>query len=101
MMGSRFSNNIFNNKRALFNIVGLCLAVILIVSFLSGYFKSNPTETGQKVVEDTSESTDNLTESATQGTLPEIDNNPLKKAPDTNPVSKTNPYSDVRTNPFE
>lgn len=37
------------------------------------------------------------------GYVPEIDpeSNPLENAPDLNPVSNTNPYSGVKTNPFE
>ncbi len=95
-------NEIFGNKKMYFLFGGSIVAVIILISFLLiNYFGSNPVETGQKVIQDTSESAENLTESATQGTLPEIDSNPLKKAPDTNPVSKTNPYSNVKTNPFE
>jgi len=40
--------------------------------------------------------------SATDGLLPSLDvgANPLEDAPDTNPLSKTNPFSGVETNPF-
>ena len=44
-----------------------------------------------------------ITESATQGTLPSLDvnKNPLEKAPDINPVGQSNPFKDIKTNPFE
>jgi hypothetical protein len=35
--------------------------------------------------------------------MPDINpaSNPLEKKPDINPVSKTNPFKDMKTNPFE
>lgn len=42
-----------------------------------------------------------ITESATKGTLPSIQMNPLEEKPDLNPVDKTNPYKDIKTNPFK
>lgn len=44
---------------------------------------------------------DILTDSATKGTLPSIRTNPLEEKPDLNPVDKTNPYKDIKTNPFK
>lgn len=43
-----------------------------------------------------------ITDSATQGALPSLDiqANPLDAVPDINPVTKTNPYSAIKTNPF-
>lgn len=46
-------------------------------------------------IENAEEAANAITESATQGTLPSLE------TPDTNPVSKTNPFSNVKTNPFE
>lgn len=46
------------------------------------------------------ETAEKISESAAQGALPTIDTNPLKDAPDTNVLNKTNPFSDVKTNPF-
>jgi hypothetical protein len=43
-----------------------------------------------------------INESVTQGVLPSLDvqSNPLSEVPDVNPVTKTNPFSGVKTNPF-
>ena len=43
---------------------------------------------------------ENLGTEAAKGTLPSINTNPMENAPDTNPVSKTNPFSNLKTNPF-
>ncbi len=44
-----------------------------------------------------------ITDSATQGVLPSINtqSNPLENAPDINPANKTNPFSNIKTNPFK
>jgi hypothetical protein len=56
----------------------------------------------QNVLKDAGEGLDAVTKSVTQGVLPSLDvnSNPLQQAPDTNPVSKTNPFSGLKTNPF-
>ena len=53
-------------------------------------------------VEQAGSAVKNLSEQASQGVLPTIDpgSNPMEDAPDVNPVSKTNPFSDIKTNPF-
>lgn len=37
------------------------------------------------------------------GTLPSlyVDTNPMKNAPDVNPVDKSNPFRSIKTNPFQ
>lgn len=40
-------------------------------------------------------------DAATQGLLPSIGANPLTNKPDINPTSKTNPFTSVKTNPFQ
>ncbi|MDP2665579.1 MAG: hypothetical protein Q8P23_02980 [bacterium] len=40
-------------------------------------------------------------DAAMQGVLPSIGTNPLTNKPDINPTSKTNPFTSVKTNPFQ
>ncbi|MFH1192926.1 MAG: hypothetical protein V1656_01250 [Candidatus Jorgensenbacteria bacterium] len=45
-----------------------------------------------------------ITDSATQGVLPSLDvppANPVGDATNVNPVTKTNPFSGIKTNPFQ
>lgn len=42
-----------------------------------------------------------LSQSAGQGVLPAIGTNPLENKPNLNPVDKTNPFNDIKTNPFK
>ena len=60
--------------------------------------ESTKTDDATKEVEGTGEI---ITDSATKGTLPSIQTNPLEEKPDLNPVDKTNPYKDIKTNPFK
>ena len=42
-----------------------------------------------------------LSENATQGVLPSINTNPFEDKPDINPADKTNPFTNIETNPFK
>jgi len=44
---------------------------------------------------------DQTVEDATKGVLPDIQTNLLEEKPDLNPIDKTNPYKNIKTNPFK
>lgn len=74
-------------------IIGSVIAVVVILGAIGSYYymkKSAPT-------------TADLQAAATQGVLPSIGTaaNPLTNKPDINPTSKTNPFTSVKTNPFQ
>lgn len=94
----------------------LIIAIILITLLAgAGYFywtkyykKEEPApaaSTAEKIedIKKAEEAGQILTESATSGTLPEINpqSNPLEKLPETNPIEQTNPFKSLKTNPFE
>lgn len=84
----------------------LIATVVALVLLAAGYWywKSTTALTPEEqALEKAEESAKVLTESATQGVLPSLDvtSNPVGDLPDTNPVNKTNPFSDVKTNPFQ
>ncbi len=54
-----------------------------------------------EAVEEAAEATEKMVESATQGTLPSLQTNPLESRPDLNPADKANPFKNIKTNPFE
>ncbi|OGN09091.1 MAG: hypothetical protein A3C61_03870 [Candidatus Yanofskybacteria bacterium RIFCSPHIGHO2_02_FULL_39_10] len=88
-------------KRKMYILAGV--VVIAVASLLAVYFfllRGEPANVGDNALQQTSGSAESITDSATEGVL-EIDTNPMKNAPDTNPVTKTNPYSNTKTNPFE
>ncbi len=89
------------NKKLVFIITAALLIIGLAVA---GYFywpktKAKPE---QGTLEKAGEAAEKITESATQGALPSLDiqTNPLEKAPDINPVGQSNPFKDIKTNPF-
>lgn len=79
-------------------IAGLILAVLIAVAAGFWYWKKAAGTPEEKAAE----SAEKAVESATQGTLPEINplSNPLDKIPEVNPVEKANPFKDIYKNPF-
>ena len=68
---------------------------------MSKYQAVSSTEESLKNIEGTVES---IKDDVSKGLLPSIDNtvvNPMQDVPDTNPYEKTNPFSDIKVNPFE
>lgn len=89
------------NKYLLF----LIIIILIIGAGIAGYFywtdwRKTPEE---KALEMANEAVEKITESATQGVLPELggQTNALEDKPDINPVSQTNPFSGIKTNPFK
>lgn len=88
-----------NKKIIILIIVGTLLLVIVAAVGIYFYARVNPE---QKAVETENAEKNKIIENSTSGTLPSIENtNPLENKPDLNPVSKTNPYKNIKTNPFE
>ena len=82
-------------------IIGIVAILIIAGLILAGYFywkKPAITNQGQK-----STSTDPIKNAATQGVLPSInpESNPLEKSPNINPAQNANPFTNVKTNPFQ
>jgi flagellar basal body-associated protein FliL len=68
---------------------------------MSKYQAVFSTEESLKNIETTVES---IKDDVSKGLLPSMDNtavNPMQDIPDTNPYEKTNPFSDIKVNPFE
>ena len=80
--------------------------VVAVVLLAAGYWYWKNTQTvptpEQANLNNVGDSVEALNNSATQGVLPSlgIQSNPLSDVPDVNPVTKTNPYSEIKTNPF-
>lgn len=86
------------------SILTLIVVVIVIGLGIAGYFywdKYMKVSPEIKAVENAGESAQKITDSATQGVLPEINTNPLENKPEVNPIGKTNPFKDLKINPFE
>lgn len=94
-------------------IILILIAVLIVAAGGTGYYyykiylpaKSATLESEKnagttQAVTGAEEAAQKISESAAQGALPSIDTNPLKDVPDTNVLNKTNPFSDIKTNPF-
>ncbi len=86
------------NKKLLIGTV--VVLVVAAAAFGYWYYQRNKAE---NALEQAGGFLKNLTDRAVKGVLPSIDpkSNPMENAPDTNPVSKTNPFTGVKTNPFK
>lgn len=87
------------NKKKILTIV---IAVLVVAAIGVGWWYYQKSHRAQRAIERAGDFMRNLGEKAVQGVLPSIDpkSNPMENAPDINPVSKTNPFSNIKTNPF-
>ena len=88
------------NKKIIILII--LTAVLLIIAVLFGYlYQINlKGSSGEKTLENTANTAEEITNSATKGVLPSLETNPLENKPDINPADNSNPIKNVRTNPF-
>jgi len=83
------------------------LIAVLVLLILGGgyyYWKTNMQKSpAEQAVDDIQKTLESINQDVSQGLLPAIDTtvNPMENAPDVNPYSNTNPFSDVKVNPFE
>ena len=96
--------NILRNKKFLAGLA-IAAAILLIAAAAAGYrfYRSYKAAMDAGAIERAGNIAGDLSKQAGGGTLPSIDprSNPMENAPDTNPVSRTNPFTDIKTNPFE
>ena len=75
-------------------IIAVSISAVVVLGIVAGYFywksKQSPAPSQQSIID-----------AATLGVLPSIGTNPLTNKPDINPTSKTNPFTGVKTNPFQ
>ncbi len=84
----------------------LLIVLVIVLLVLGGYYywkTKIQKSVVEQAIEDVQKTTQSVNDAALQGVLPAIDTNinPIKNAPDTNPYSNTNPFLDVKVNPFE
>ncbi|MHB9019955.1 MAG: hypothetical protein ACYC3G_03755 [Minisyncoccota bacterium] len=90
------------NKKILITV--LVLLILVLVGGGYYYWKTNMQKSpAEQAVDDLQKTVKSIGDAAAQGVMPAIDTtiNPMENAPDTNPYSNTNPFSDVKVNPFE
>ena len=90
------------NKKIL--IIVLAVVVLALVGGGYYYWKTKMQKTvADQAIEDLQKAAQSVGDAAAQGIIPAIDTtiNPLENVPNTNPYSNTNPFSDVKVNPFQ
>lgn len=94
------------NKKLLISVL-----VLLILGLTGGgyiwwvkYYKKPAPSAVEQAVAAIQKTAKSINQSATQGVLPNIGAamiNPMENVPDVNPYSNTNPFSNIKTNPFQ
>lgn len=83
----------------------ILIIVVLLAGLIAGGFifwnKWKKSDSSSAQLEKAGEVAEEITESVTKGTLPSLGTNPLENKPDINPANQTNPFTNIKTNPFE
>ncbi len=87
----------FMTKKTFIIIVAVLLAIA--AAALAYIFFLNPKKSTQSPASDLPDI--DLGQANSQGVLPSLDTNPLENKPDINPIDQTNPYKNIKINPFE
>lgn len=85
------------NKKTLTIVVAALVVLLLVVL---GVYLKKPKPASNQPAEESSPA-ETLIDSATKGTLPSLETNPLENKPDLNPADKANPFTNIKTNPFK
>lgn len=86
-------------KKIIFIIIAVVLAIgLCVVGYF--YWANSKKPEAKSVLENAGDAAEQITNSATQGVLPTLQNNPLQDNPDINPASNANPIKNIKTNPF-
>ncbi len=93
----------FLKNKKLLTGLGILLFILIISAAGYWYYQKSRKATEVGAIQQAGDAAEDLSKKASQGVLPSINpgSNPLENAPDTNPVSKTNPFSGIKTNPFK
>jgi hypothetical protein len=88
-------------KKAILGVVAAILLLIILSIGAYFYWINFKKPATQNVLENDSNTAEDITNSAIKGVLPSIQTNPLEDKPDINPADKANPFKeDIKINPF-
>lgn len=85
------------------NKIILIITAVIIIAIAAGLmvWRSKKIALKEQTPGKTGEAAPTITENAVQGVLPSLQTNPLENKPNINPVDQTNPFKNLKTNPFE
>ncbi|MDP3244929.1 MAG: hypothetical protein Q8M83_04720 [bacterium] len=94
------------NKKIFISLIIAAVIIVIAAGGLGYWYYQKLKNAGlaqYNALNQAGQAAEDLGKQASQGVLPSIDpgSNPLEKVPDINPVSKTNPFSEIKINPFE
>lgn len=72
-------------------LIAIVLAVVSLILLGAGYWYLQSKKSGTEVI----------IKKDNEGVLPSVSTNPLDSKPNINPIDQTNPFKNIKTNPFE
>ena len=72
-------------------LIAIVLVVVLLILLGASYWYLQSKKSGVEVI----------IETANEEVLPSVSTNPLDNKPNINPADQTNPFKNIKTNPFE
>lgn len=88
------------NKKLL--IIILVVVVLVLVGGVLYYWETRTQKSSaEQAVNDAQETVDSINENLGESLFGTTTANPLENVPDVNPYKNTNPFSDIKTNPFK
>ncbi len=94
------------NKKLLISILALLILGLAVGGYFwwVKYYKKPAPSVAEQAASDIQKTVESINQNAAQGGLLNIGTtmiNPMENVPDVNPYSNTNPFSNIKTNPFQ
>lgn len=87
------------NKKILISI--LVLLILGVVSYYWWFYKKPAPSTAEQVVTDIQKTVESINQNVAESVFGAATVNSMEDVPDVNPYKNTNPFSDIKTNPFQ
>lgn len=87
------------NKKILISI--LVLLILGLVGYYWWFYKKPAPSTAEQVVMDIQKTVESINQNVAEGVFGITTVNPMEDVPNVNPYKNTNPFSDIKTNPFQ
>lgn len=86
----------------------ITIIALLILGLVGGgyywwinYYKKSAPSVAEQAVTDIQKTIESINQNVAEGVFAAPTVNPMENAPDVNPYRNANPFSDIKTNPFE
>ncbi len=90
------------NKKLLISVLGVFVLLILgLAGYYLWFYKKPMSPTAEQAVTDIQKTVQSIDQNVAGSVFGTTTANPMENVPDVNPYKNTNPFSDIKTNPFQ